>query len=397
MTDLETNQKMNTLAADYIAANKEALVTVWQELALINVEAAHDATDLNLRDNLAELLDDLQETLRNIDFTTTARESSKEIFTIEWSKNHGISRSQEEGYNSYQVLQEYVILRHVVTDQLKAEGLNHYQTIEALNCIFEMASLTAVKSFTESIKQERRKVVASLIHDIRSPMAAAVFGLDIIEQQGDDPEILSSMLLMVQRSNQRALQMVTSLLDTFAADTRQGVLFEFEDADFARLCRDSLEDMCHVYGERLKFTLSPEKITGIFAADMLVRSLENLVSNAIKHGSYKTPVTVAVVAERDYVKLSVHNEGDPIPTDQISKLFNIFEKGDAVEQLTGKKGWGVGLTYLKLVAEAHGGEITVVSSQDEGTTFAMKLHKSFQSIGQKYFRSNHDEDSDRSA
>jgi signal transduction histidine kinase len=81
-------------------------------------------------------------------------------------------------------------------------------------------------------------------------------------------------------------------------------------------------------------------------------------------------VTISVTKEEENVKLTVHNEGHPIPTD---KLGIIFEQYRRLEKAKQKPGWGIGLLVAKGIVEAHGGTIRVESSAEKGTNFIVTI------------------------
>jgi signal transduction histidine kinase len=68
----------------------------------------------------------------------------------------------------------------------------------------------------------------------------------------------------------------------------------------------------------------------------------------------------------------VHNEGKPIPTEEQAALFRPFGRA-ARAVASGQRGWGLGLTLVKGVAEAHGGEVHLESEPGRGTTFTVAL------------------------
>lgn len=70
--------------------------------------------------------------------------------------------------------------------------------------------------------------------------------------------------------------------------------------------------------------------------------------------------------------LSVHNEGEAIPPDQVEAVFQVFRRAQAAKD-GDQQGWGIGLPYVRSVAESHGGSIDVDSSADRGTTFTIDI------------------------
>jgi signal transduction histidine kinase len=70
--------------------------------------------------------------------------------------------------------------------------------------------------------------------------------------------------------------------------------------------------------------------------------------------------------------LSVHNEGEPIPPEQIEGIFQLFQRAAAAKE-GGKDGWGIGLPYVRSVAESHGGSVGVDTVGERGTTFTIDI------------------------
>jgi signal transduction histidine kinase len=98
--------------------------------------------------------------------------------------------------------------------------------------------------------------------------------------------------------------------------------------------------------------------------------LSNLIANALNHGASDGPITVQAEVERDMLRLSVHNQGEPIPPAILAHLFQPFSS-----PVDGKprQGLGLGLYIANQIAVAHGGRLSVVSNQAAGTTFTFTL------------------------
>jgi signal transduction histidine kinase len=100
--------------------------------------------------------------------------------------------------------------------------------------------------------------------------------------------------------------------------------------------------------------------------------LENLSENAIKYGDPLGTVTIGVREVEDRVIVEVHNVGHPIALEDQQSLFELFSRTQSAERGS-KKGWGLGLTLVRGITEAHGGIVRVRSLAREGTTFTLDL------------------------
>jgi signal transduction histidine kinase len=102
------------------------------------------------------------------------------------------------------------------------------------------------------------------------------------------------------------------------------------------------------------------------------QALHNLVDNAIKYGQPQMPITVRVLETHGRLVISVHNFGDAIPAAEQLTLFTPYRRAPNAAR-SGKAGWGLGLTLVQAIAEAHGGSVAVESTPEDGTTFSIDV------------------------
>ncbi len=95
------------------------------------------------------------------------------------------------------------------------------------------------------------------------------------------------------------------------------------------------------------------------------------MSNAIKYSARGSEVKLRVDVERDGVVLEVWNPGPAIPPDELMRLFEPFYRRNEQEEKT--RGWGLGLAFVKRIAEQHGGKAEAWSESNSGTAFLIHL------------------------
>ena len=102
--------------------------------------------------------------------------------------------------------------------------------------------------------------------------------------------------------------------------------------------------------------------------------LNNLVGNAIKFSHKNTTITVKAefLSEKNEVRISVHDQGQGIPKDELNKIFKDFGR-TSVRGTEDEKSYGLGLAIVKRILEAHGGKIWVKSEVGKGSTFTFVL------------------------
>ena len=110
---------------------------------------------------------------------------------------------------------------------------------------------------------------------------------------------------------------------------------------------------------------------GNWDADRLAQAVSNLVGNAIQYGD-GTPVALTAEEDNGSVLLAVHNGGAPIPPDVMPSIFEPLARGSGDG---GAHSIGLGLFIARAIVSAHGGDIDVKSSSDQGTTFTVRLPK----------------------
>lgn len=216
-------------------------------------------------------------------------------------------------------------------------------------------------------RELREDFVSTLTHDLRTPLTAAVFGAQTL---------MSSKEQTVRRSAERILgsvkrldRMIRDLLDANRLKAGQGLPVHLMPCDLGKLIHQACDNLSAIHGERIRVEINQE-LTIEACSDGLARVLENLVNNAFKYGSSETQVTISLKKNRDEALISVHNYGEPI--EDVAALFEPYRR-ERKENVMAKAGWGLGLTLVKGIVDAHLGSINVSSSQDQGTLFTIHL------------------------
>jgi signal transduction histidine kinase len=103
--------------------------------------------------------------------------------------------------------------------------------------------------------------------------------------------------------------------------------------------------------------------------------LNNLISNAVKYNRDNGRVDIRIVPEENRVVLSVSDTGIGLASEEAERLFNDFVriKNEKTKNILGS---GLGLSIVKKLAQLYGGEVSVASRPDEGSTFTVTLNRS---------------------
>lgn len=224
-------------------------------------------------------------------------------------------------------------------------------------------------------EQQLRDVLVSLVaHDLRGPLAAASLAARMLTREGaapGPPADLRARAARITRNLDRIEHMVQDLLDAQRIHAGEHIAVSREPCDLADVARDVVAELTEQHGARFALTVAAEPVTGRWDPAKLRRSIWNLASNAVKYGAAAAPVRIAIRGRPEGAEIAVHNEGNPIPRDVQATLFEPFVRGPG--EPGQPRGWGLGLTLVRGVAEAHGGSVDLDSATDQGTTFTLRL------------------------
>jgi signal transduction histidine kinase len=275
------------------------------------------------------------------------------------ASEHGGERARITAYNHGALIEEYQIFRWAIFHVLDREGVAlDFLEAHAINSSIDSGIQEAVEAFSLVHSGFRERFAAALTHDLRGPLSVTVSALELI-LLSNDPAQMKAYAAKALSNTQRMNGMVDELLHTMAFHGGQQLQLQLSPVAI----RGVVDEVLAVGGG---------PIEGWWDRAALKRVLENLVSNAVKYGSAGTPVTVKTDAAYGRLILSVHNQGPPIPPDEQECIFQMYRRAESAKR-NDKQGWGIGLPYVRAVAESHGGSIGVDSSAERGTTFVVDI------------------------
>ena len=219
----------------------------------------------------------------------------------------------------------------------------------------------------------RNSFITTMIHELKRPISTlkmCVSGLDN-KQMVDDPEIRKELLSETRTALDNLSAYFSKLRDITFNNVEQIPLniqsvnlHDLFDTVAAATIRPSGKDVV-VHNE--------------IASDIVVSAdrshfyniLNNLVENAVKYSGDSVEIKASANADKGEVVLSISDNGNGIPSGDLKHIFQRFFRGKA--SVGEQPGMGLGLAYVKLLVEAHGGEISAESTLGQGTCFTIKL------------------------
>lgn len=215
----------------------------------------------------------------------------------------------------------------------------------------------------------REQFIAVLGHDLRNPLNVVATGAQVLKLTAGDAEV-REVVQRIERAVHRMSGLIDAVLDFARGRLGGGFDVHFEQVhDVGQLLREVVDEARSTHPGRA-IEVSIDAPQAVRCDRTRVQQLaSNLMSNALKHGAEHAPVQFSATVSEGSVVITVANQGEPIPAENLSKVFQPFWR----EAGSRREGLGLGLFICAEIVRAHGGRIEVMSSRDHGTTFAVHL------------------------
>jgi len=239
------------------------------------------------------------------------------------------------------------------------------------------AAVIIIEDITQQRVAEdaRNAFVAQATHELRTPLTNIRLYVETALDEGQaDPKARGEALNVINQESRRLEQLVGDMMSV--AEMEAGAIqIRHDDVRLDAVFADLQRDYQAAADERqikLLFNLPPKLPVIQGDREKLVQSLHNLLGNAIKYTQAGGHVTVNVEAHTDQLTIDVADSGIGISGEDLEHVFDKFyrAKDARVSKITGS---GLGLALAREVIRLHGGDITVQSEIDKGSTFTATL------------------------
>lgn len=280
---------------------------------------------------------------------------------------HGGERARMTDYEPDHIVQEYQLFRDAFSQVADAEGVElSRDQWKIVNSSIDSAVRASIKEFTSMHDAFRDRMAASLSHDMRNPLsvivnAAHLLGMDT--HQPPSPTLVKKII----ENGRRLGGMIDDMLDALSARRATQLPLELGEFDMLELAQHVSSNL--EVEESSACSVGGVSVVGHWCRDSMQRALENLIVNGEKYGDGKG-VHVQVEETHGRVIVSVHNTGNPIAKERRGQIFQYLWRYAGSEE---RNGWGIGLPFVKDVAESHGGSVAVDSAPETGTTFMIDI------------------------
>ena len=226
---------------------------------------------------------------------------------------------------------------------------------------------------TEAARQERLKssFLSLISHKLKTPLASVIGFSDVLLSEaarGEADSMTSKALRIINAQGLKVGELVDKLIRYTTLESPDAAP-ALADASVDEAVAEALKGLREkIDAKRASVEYAPSGLSLRADREMLVEVVKNLVENALKFDPKPSPVVaVRASAEGDWISLSVADRGPGIPPEAHRAVFSRFHQVE--KDFTGQQdGMGLGLPFVKKVAELHGGTATLSSRLGEGTT-----------------------------
>lgn len=345
---------------DGLMALQDAVFEEWMSRVRAEVDNASGVSS-------AVLIDTLPALYRHLAALATGEVSTYDRSTI--ALEHGGERARLTRFDAHTIAQELHLFRNTVLDLWR--GANVAFSDNELNKVIDaidVATRDTISGYVLTQATFREQFFAALTHDLRTPISTAGMAVELIGETADAHRV-QALAKIIAKQLALMSRMIDDLLDTMTAQASAAKSLEFAATDLVALSQEVIANTALTSQREILLTGGPAH--GMWCESALRRAMENLLNNAVKYSDEGSPITVEIEGFDGRTVWRVTNQGNAIPEDQIEGLFQLFRR---IERANSKDntGWGIGLPYVRSVAERHAGSV-VVNSNAQETSFAIDI------------------------
>ena len=234
------------------------------------------------------------------------------------------------------------------------------------------------KTEEQELNRAREELTRMIVHDLRSPLTAVITSLkllsDYVPKENDAYPLVETTTDASRRAVRKLLGRVDTLLDIAKMQSGK-ISLEQDFAEFLPIADNvitELNPLAHELGIEVKADIDEELPLLNIDEDKVERLLLNLVDNALKYSPTNSQILIrAYPTDDSIIRVDVLDSGPGVPDDYKQALFDSFVQVEGRRNV--RRGVGLGLSFCKLVVEAHHGKIWVEDNKPTGSIFAFTL------------------------
>jgi len=251
------------------------------------------------------------------------------------------------------------------------------QLHEALRALRESQRQLLDRNTTlEALNEQKNRLLGMAAHDLRNPLGVILAYSDFLETEASavlDPD-QRDFVSTIKSTSEFMLNLINDLLDVSTIESGR-LHLDLAQADLNELVRHNVSRN-RVLAQQKHIELDfedTEKLPPLtLDRGKIEQVLNNLIGNAVKYSHPDTRIAVRIARDETQVTVSVADQGQGIPEEDLPKLFKAFGK-TSVQATAGEQSTGLGLAIVRKIVEGHGGIMSVQSCVGKGSTFSFTL------------------------
>jgi len=220
------------------------------------------------------------------------------------------------------------------------------------------------------LQLHKEQLVAFLVHDLKNPVNAIELQGQRIARDANATERSRDAATRIQMETRALLRMITNLLDLSKAD--EGGLAPVRQPIPVSELLDEVQEAMYPRAREAGVTLKAASTGGaaiVGDRDLILRTVENLVDNAIRYAPEHTDISLTAAADAGGIELRVADAGPGVPEELRGLVFERFVQAEEGRARTSR---GLGLAFCKVAVEAHGGRIWIEDATP-GAIFCIRI------------------------
>ena len=275
-----------------------------------------------------------------------------------------------------QLVDDYASLRASVVRQWRRKHPNpsaaDLDDLVHFNEAMDRSLAELAATFSPSESQPNSLFLGVLNHELRTSVASILMSAQVLTHRSTPGTPEAKAAQRILRSCQQVRQSLDALSDFTKVRLGEHLEIDRVTDDMAVLCKQALDAFARIDPERKVRLTSDGDLAGDWDTTRVREAVGGLLANAARFASRGSVVTIAVDGHAaDEVKVTLHGDGTPIDIDMLQTIFDPVARVES-ENAT-YAGLGLGLFIVRKVVDAHGGQVSVDASAEDGTTFTMVL------------------------
>jgi len=253
----------------------------------------------------------------------------------------------------------------------------NYIILAALSLFMVAGIFLTYRNVSKEMNLARQKsdFVANVSHELRTPLALIRLYAETLELgRLSAKEKYQEYFRIIREESERLTALINNILDFSRIDAGRKE-YEFQETNLGELVHSTLDSyrfQIQQNGFGFEENISPDIPPVNVDREAIARSLLNLVNNALKYSKDQKHIAVKLYRANGSVKLEVQDRGIGIAVNEQEKIFEKFYRcGDPL--VHDVKGSGLGLSLVRHIVRAHGGDVLVESVPDKGSKFTIAL------------------------